>query len=242
MTGMYRQRPRRMPWPYDLTSMIFNQPTAGSDKIGYVVSTSLLKTAIVATNHLVYYPKYNQRVARSNRHFAHDEDLACVEGDLVHIKLGRKISRYKHYYVFSILEPNIEGRERLKLGLPAVPPPLFGYPTCRRVVKLNLTKPAATRQKLAATVQEHVQDAYRFAGRTGDVSKARTGDTTTFDEAHRLVAPNAEAAAIESDDEAPQIPGFGEVVHDDRTTKGEDYWMNQDPPEKYNFKNFSKSP
>lgn len=156
MTGISRQRPRRLPWPYDITSMIFNQAQQGSDKIGYVVGTRMLKTAVVASNHLVYYPKFNQRVARSSRFFAHDEDMACVEGDLVHIKNCRKISKYKHYYIFSILEPNIEGRERLKLGLPAVSPPLFGYPTSRRVVKLNLTSSTNTKEKLAAAIQEQV--------------------------------------------------------------------------------------
>ena len=163
MKGLQQQRPRRLPWPYDLSSMIFNQPTQGSDKIGYVVDTKHFKTAIVASNYLVYYPRYNQKVARTGRYQAHDEDLATVEGDLVHIKMCRKISRHKHYYVFSILDPNIEGRERLKLGLPAVPPPMFGYPTTRRIVKLNLTSQQGTKEKLAASIQENVQDFYRYA-------------------------------------------------------------------------------
>ncbi|KAG5467525.1 hypothetical protein CUR178_01169 [Leishmania enriettii] len=250
MTGVQGQRPRRMPWPYDLTSMIFNQPRQGSDKIGYVVGTSMLKTAVVAANHMVYYPKFNQRVSRTSRFFAHDEDLACVEGDLVHIKQSRKISKYKHYYVFSILEPNIEGRERLKLGLKAVPPPLFGYPVSRRVVKLNLTSTEGTKEKLAAAIQEHVQDAYRFAGPTPDQPRAKLTDSASFDEANKMIAPNASATAeLPSGEEPvflirgqPVSEEFSEVEEDSRQKKGDDYWMNLQPSDKYDFKNLKKSP
>lgn len=212
----------------------------------------MLKTAIVAANHMVYYPKFNQRVSRTSRFFAHDEDLACVEGDLVHIKQCRKISKYKHYYVFSILEPNIEGRERLKLGLRAVPPPLFGYPVSRRIVKLNLTSASATKEKLAAAIQEHVQDAYRFAGPTTDQPRINLLDSASFDEANKMIAPNAPAT--------PELPDSGgepqafldgggaageeftEIDADMRHKKGEDYWMNLHPKEKYDFKNMKNSP
>ncbi|CUG40859.1 30S Ribosomal protein S17, putative [Bodo saltans] len=247
MTGVAAQRPRRMPWPYDITSLIFNQPRQGSDKIGYVVGTQMIKTAVVASNHLVYYPKFNQRVARTSRFFAHDEDLACVDGDLVHIKQCRKLSKYKHYYVFSILEPNIEGRERLKLGLRSVPPPLFGHPVSRRIVKLNLSKEENTKEKLAAIIQEHVQDAYRFAGATNERSRVQN-DAVSFDDAHRMIAPNApqtEGALQGGDESAGLIGGkeeFTELEHDSRSKKGEDYWMNLQPQEKYNFKGFKSSP
>lgn len=252
MTGVVGQRPHRMPWPYDLTSMIFNQPRQGSDKIGYVVGTGMLKTAVVASNHMVYYPKFNQRVARTSRFFAHDEDLACVEGDLVHIKQSRKISKYKHYYVFSILEPNIEGRERLKLGLKAVPPPLFGYPVSRRIVKLNLTNKEGTEEKLSAAIQEHVQDAYRFAGPTSDQPRANMLNADSFDEVNKMIAPNAPvtpsigggedasgAAVLEGSSVGKQ---FGDIEEDHRHKKGEDYWMNLEPKDKYDFKSFKKSP
>lgn len=252
MTGVAGQRPRRMPWPYDLTSMIFNQPRQGSDKIGYVVGTGMLKTAVVAANHMVYYPKFNQRVARTSRFFAHDEDLACVEGDLVHIKQCRKISKYKHYYVFSILEPNVEGRERLKLGLKAVPPPLFGYPVSRRIVKLNLSKAEATPAKLSAAIQEHVQDAYRFAGPTPDNPRASIlSGADSFEEVNKMIAPNAPATpAIEAREEDNDLPpslkgavgDFEEIEEDTRNKKGENFWMEQEPKGQYNFKGFRKSP
>ena len=227
MTGLSKQRPRKMPWPFDISSMIFNQARAGSDKIGYVVSTVMMKTAIVACNSIVYYPKYNQRVARVARHFAHDEDLACVDGDLVHIKQCRFISKYKRYYIFSILEPNIEGRERLKLGLPAVAPALYGYPTTRRIVKLNLTNEQNTKQKLATVIQEHVQDLYRFGGPIGDKPQVHVGQTVSMDDAHRLVAPNAPAtAAVEgrSQEHPMKLEEFTELEHDNRTKKGEEFF------------------
>lgn len=245
MNGVARQRPKRMMWPYDITSLIFNQASLASDKIGYVTSTNMLKTAVVSANYMVYYPKFNQRVARTGRYFAHDEDLACVEGDLVHIKLCRKISKYKQYYIFSILEPNIEGRERLKLGLPAVPPPLFGYPTARRVVKLNLVASEHTKQKLASNIQEQVQEFYRFSGNI----TARTTEQTaqvTFDDANKMVGGNAPRTTALSDAEPPvQLPvgeEFTELEHDSRSKKGEDYWMNLQPSDKHNVKPFTKAP
>lgn len=248
MTGISSQRPRRMSWPYDMSSLLFNQPQNASDRIGYVVGTKMLKTSVVAFNYLVYYPKFNQRVARSGRLFAHDEDMACVEGDLVHVRHCRKISRYKHYYIFSILEPNIEGRERLKIGLPAVAPPLFGYPNQRRVVKMNLTSMEHTKNKAAAAVQEQVQDMFRYSGTAQSMMRARSDEGTTFDDANSLVAPNAppteEGAAVgrlgASSEEVPQQ--FTEPTTDDRQKKGEEYWMGQEPKERYDYASFQKAP
>ena len=207
----------------------------------------MLKTAVVAANYMVFYPKFNQRVTRTSRYFAHDEDMACVEGDLVHIKGCRKLSKYKHYYVFSILEPNIEGRERLKLGLRTVPPPLFGYPVTRRIVKLNLTDAEHSKEKLASAIQEHVQDAYRYAGPTTYTPKSRGSEDTTFDDVHKMIAPNA--APTQSLDGSRGADGvvagreeFTELEHDSRQKKGEEYWMNLQPSEKYDFKNLNKSP
>lgn len=227
-TGVARQRPRRMPWPYDITSMIFNQPKQGSDKIGYVVGNKMLKTAVVSTQHLVYYPKFNQRVSRVSRFFAHDEDMATVDGDLVHIKLCRKLSKYKHYYVFSILEPNIEARERLKLGLPAVAPPLFGYPVNRRIVKLNLTESSATVPKTTAAIQEHVQDIYRYGGKTGDSAKTTMAEAS-FDDAHNLIAPNADPIENLPQESGGDIAELGDVVRDDRQKRGEEFYAQNQP-------------
>jgi small subunit ribosomal protein S17 len=263
MTGVTRQRPRRMTWPYDLTSMIFNRPNEGSDKIGYCVSTGMAKTAVIATNHLVYYPKYNQRVSRVSRFFAHDEDMAVVEGDLVHIKMCRKISRYKNYFIFSILEPNIEARERLKIGLRAVPPPLFGYPVARRIVKLNLTKPENVKQKTAAVVQEHVQEFYRYTGSIGTTRILRHSDvnTVSVDEVNALVAPNAppslgdgfDGSASEQGEELLLTGGQQQqegkssrsqlASPDDSSNNApEALWMKRTPADQYDYKNFVKSP
>ena len=186
--GCQKQRPHRCGWPYDMTSLIFNTKN-GKDKVGYVVSTKMLKTSVVAANYMVYYPKYNQKVSRTGRYFAHDEDLSCVEGDLVHIKLCRKMSKYKHYYVFSIIEPNVEGRERLKLGLPIKPDALFGYPSLKRVMKLNLTSKSQSKEMLAAAMQEQVSQFYKFGGRVeNSIPMRQEGKSTTFDEVHRGIS------------------------------------------------------
>jgi small subunit ribosomal protein S17 len=250
MKGINQSRPQRFSWPYDITSMLFNQPRAGSDKMGYVVGTKGMKTAVVACNHLVYYPKYSQKVARTARWFAHDEDLACVEGDLVHIRQCRRISKYKYYYVFSILEPNVEGRERLKLGLPAVAPPLFGHPTSSRVVKLNLASEEGTKKKAAASVQEQLQEFYRFAGRVNDNAPSRLEDDgDSFDDVARMIAPNAEQTDLSGPGAAEQITAnvalgetFAAAEHDTRATRGEQTWMKREPAEKYDYTTFAKSP
>ena len=246
--GVMKTRPHRMGWPYDATSLIFNS-ARGADKIGYVVSTSMLKTAVVAANYMVYYPKFNQRVAKTGRYFAHDEDMACVEGDLVHIKKCRKMSKYKHYYIFSILEPNVEGRERLKLGLPVRPPALFGYPNTRRVMKINLTSKSQSKEMLAAAMQEQVSQFYKYSGSVTS-SKTYRGtaeeSNTTFEEAHQIVAPNAGETPIgelegggdssigtESTD-VHSIPpdkheDYTELEQDMRRRKGDIYWNRNQP-------------
>ena len=160
--------------------------------------------------------------------------------------------------IFSILEPNVEGRERLKIGLKAVPPPLFGYPTSRRIVKLNLTKPAATKNKLASVVQEHVQEFYKYAGRVGDAKVDRAGDSgdTTFDDVNALVSPNAPPSAGVLASEG----GDNERVHLGNNTNdemmggmigGEDgqqqqdrtkFWMSQSPKGLYDYGAFTKTP
>ena len=205
--GCQKQRPHRCGWPYDMTSLIFNTKN-GKDKIGYVVSTKMLKTAVVAANYMVYYPKYNQKVSRTGRYFAHDEDLCCVEGDLVHIKLCRKMSKYKHYYVFSIIEPNIEGRERLKLGLNVKPDPLFGYPSLKRVMKLNLTSKSQSKEMLAAAMQEQVSQFYKFGGKIEQNIPFKQQETnTTFDAVHKGIAPLADAQQISHTSDHEPIVG-----------------------------------
>ena len=236
-TGCMKQRPHRCGWPYDMTSLIFNTKN-GKDKIGYVVSTKMLKTAVVAANYMVYYPKYNQKVSRTGRYFAHDEDLCCVEGDLVHIKLCRKMSKYKHYYVFSILEPNIEGRERLKLGLPVKPDPLFGYPSLKRVMKLNLTSKSQSKEMLAAAMQEQVSQFYKFGGKVEEsIPFRQQGESTTFDEIHKNLASLADVPTTQLGDasqpivgsrleELPQEESGDYTGHDEdmRKRRGNIYW------------------
>lgn len=247
MKGPHQQRPVKVPWPFDVSSMIFNQSLMNSDTIGYVVGGST-KTAYVTVNKLVYYPKYNQKVARPKRFFAHDEDMACVPGDLVHMRKCRRISKYKNHYIFSILEPNVEGRERLKLGLPAVPPPLFGYPTNRRVVKMNLSSQEGTKRKAAAALQEQLQDFYRFAGRVTDNAPSRLEDDgDSYDDVARMIAPNAAPTDLEGvpppemlADAAP-APEYDVADVDTRNSKGEDTWMRREPAEKYDYRSFAKS-
>merc|ERR1712146_254487 len=133
-----------------------------------------------------------------------------------------------------------------KLGLPAVAPPLFGYPTSRRVVKLNLSSQEGTKRKTAAALQEQLQDFYRYAGHVTDTSPARLEDDgDTFDDVARMIAPNAPVSELGTE-APPSLEAAGEehfdvADSDSRRVRGEDTWMKKEPAEKYVFAHYGKS-
>lgn len=75
----------------------------GSTFIGRVVSNRMQKSVVVAVTYVVWVPKYKVYEKRVSRHMAHDEHQECVAGDLVKIKVCRKMSKHKSYRVADIL-------------------------------------------------------------------------------------------------------------------------------------------
>eukprot|EP01059_Diplonema_ambulator_P006607 TRINITY_DN1625_c0_g1_i5.p1 TRINITY_DN1625_c0_g1~~TRINITY_DN1625_c0_g1_i5.p1 ORF type:complete len:261 (+),score=73.03 TRINITY_DN1625_c0_g1_i5:45-827(+) len=102
----------------DHNYILFNRPQNHGEKIGVVVE-NLKGTAIVACRYFVRYKNFGKVVARVQRCWAHDEDNATVVGDVVMIKKVPKRGKYKSYLVQSILEPDLDARERLKKDLPS---------------------------------------------------------------------------------------------------------------------------
>ena len=88
-----------------------NQQTAtdserGSRKqrVGVVVSTKMNKTAIIAVERRVAHPMYGKQVARTKKYYAHDEENAAREGDIVRIEETRPLSKLKRWRLVEIVE------------------------------------------------------------------------------------------------------------------------------------------
>eukprot|EP01065_Artemidia_motanka_P032242 TRINITY_DN39264_c0_g1_i1.p1 TRINITY_DN39264_c0_g1~~TRINITY_DN39264_c0_g1_i1.p1 ORF type:complete len:270 (+),score=65.76 TRINITY_DN39264_c0_g1_i1:52-810(+) len=105
----------------DHNYVLFNCPHAHNEKIGVVVEV-MRKTVVVACRYFVRYKNFAKVVARTQRAWAHDEDCACIVGDVVHIVKGPRRGKFKTYMIRSILEPNVDGRERLRAGMPSMDP------------------------------------------------------------------------------------------------------------------------
>ena len=73
-------------------------------RIGRVVSNKMDKTVIVSVESRRRHPLYKKTVKNTNRFKAHDEENACLIGDMVKIVETRPLSREKHWLVSEILE------------------------------------------------------------------------------------------------------------------------------------------
>jgi len=82
------------------------QTTRGARKtrVGRVVSSKMEKTAIVAVARRVAHRLYGKQVARTKKYYAHDEENATREGDVVKIVETRPLSKLKRWRVVEIVE------------------------------------------------------------------------------------------------------------------------------------------
>eukprot|EP01062_Namystynia_karyoxenos_P067610 TRINITY_DN61605_c0_g1_i1.p1 TRINITY_DN61605_c0_g1~~TRINITY_DN61605_c0_g1_i1.p1 ORF type:complete len:295 (+),score=110.88 TRINITY_DN61605_c0_g1_i1:85-885(+) len=140
----------------DHNYILFNRPQKHSEKIGLVVETTK-KTVIVACRYFVRYRNFARVVARTQRCWAHDEDNACVVGDVVQIRRGIRRGKFKTFILHSILEPNIDGRERLKKGLAAMDPP-------KKPQNTSGYTPIFDLKRGGAATEEEAQRANQLAG------------------------------------------------------------------------------
>jgi len=72
--------------------------------VGRVVSDKMDKTVVVMVERTQRHPLYGKVVRVRKKFYAHDEENACREGDLVRIVESRPLSRLKRWVVEEILE------------------------------------------------------------------------------------------------------------------------------------------
>lgn len=73
-------------------------------RVGTVVSTKMDKTVIVAVERRVAHELYGKQVARTKKYYAHDEENAVREGDVVRIAETRPLSKLKRWRIVEIVE------------------------------------------------------------------------------------------------------------------------------------------
>ena len=73
-------------------------------RVGVVVSSKMTKTVIVAVERRVAHGVYGKQVARTKKYYAHDEENAAREGDVVRIEETRPLSKLKRWRIVEIVE------------------------------------------------------------------------------------------------------------------------------------------
>jgi small subunit ribosomal protein S17 len=74
------------------------------ERIGYVISSKMDKTAVIAVQVQKQHSAYGKYVQRTKRFYAHDEKNECGDGDKVLIVESRPLSKLKRWRVREILE------------------------------------------------------------------------------------------------------------------------------------------
>ena len=71
---------------------------------GKVISNKMNKTVVVRVDRTVRHRRYGKVMGRSKKYKAHDEENACLVGDLVSIVESRPLSREKRWRVEEIVK------------------------------------------------------------------------------------------------------------------------------------------
>jgi small subunit ribosomal protein S17 len=81
-----------------------NPRGARKTRVGRVISDKQRKTVVVAVERRVSHPLYGKQVVRTSTYYAHDEDGAAHEGDLVRIVETRPLSKLKRWRLVEVVE------------------------------------------------------------------------------------------------------------------------------------------
>ena len=73
-----------------------------------VISTKMDKTVVVRVTRTYPHPKYGKRMQKTKNFYAHDEENACNEGDIVVVEASRPMSRLKRWTLKEIVETAVE--------------------------------------------------------------------------------------------------------------------------------------
>lgn len=74
------------------------------ERVGQVVSTKMLKTAVVETTTRVPHAKFGKIIKQVKRFYAHDEDGKAQVGDTVRIMETRPLSKLKRWRLVEIIK------------------------------------------------------------------------------------------------------------------------------------------
>ncbi|MEW6216813.1 MAG: 30S ribosomal protein S17 [Candidatus Bipolaricaulota bacterium] len=72
-------------------------------RIGRVISNSMMKTVVVVEERLVEAPLYHKRQRRRTKYYAHDEAGQARVGDVVRIEEARPLSKLKRWRLLEIM-------------------------------------------------------------------------------------------------------------------------------------------
>ena len=86
------------------------------EKIGYVVSTKMAKTAVVEVDMQKAHPKYKRVISRSKKFYAHDEQNTARTGDVVRIVETRPLSKLKRWRLAEVIQRAaiVPGEEKIE--------------------------------------------------------------------------------------------------------------------------------
>jgi len=73
-------------------------------RVGRVVSNKMNQTVVIAIDRFLVHTRYNKRVIKTKKIYAHDKDNQCKIGDVVRVVETRPISRLKRWRVAEILQ------------------------------------------------------------------------------------------------------------------------------------------
>jgi small subunit ribosomal protein S17 len=74
------------------------------ERIGLVVSTKMLKTAVVETTTRVPHAKFGKIMKQVKRFYVHDEESKAQVGDTVRISETRPLSKLKRWRLVEVLK------------------------------------------------------------------------------------------------------------------------------------------
>jgi small subunit ribosomal protein S17 len=73
-------------------------------RVGTVLSAKMDKTVTVVVERKVSHPLYGKQMTRTKKLYAHDENRAAREGDVVRVMETRPLSKLKRWRVVEIVE------------------------------------------------------------------------------------------------------------------------------------------
>ena len=86
------------------TTIATEQRGLRKERVGQVVSTKMLKTAVVETTTRVPHPKFGKIIKQIKRFYAHDEDGKAQVGDTVRIAETRPLSKLKRWRLVEVVK------------------------------------------------------------------------------------------------------------------------------------------